>query len=264
MKNTSNNCSCIAFYSAEKHVIDYEKLYLLFLTIASELGCVITHAGVVGEAYSNKVAPIKKMNKQLELKNYQNIDSMSIYSQIDEGKNYDNWQFYASVMSSPASHGCELVLCIDKRFNLFESDLIINLINLIKKLFWIDYGIGYKRSYELGPIYYASGVIQGIERNSVEANKISSWFKAMLITSDFNFNLLRDVYEFNFLSRRQLDAKISYNNSMNFNSTLNLEQWIIKNKFGLLSQIDSNLWLWQIENNIEYIAELLSKNNLLI
>ena len=260
----SEKCSCLAFYSAEKQEIDYKSILSLFLSFAERNDCRITHGAVTGNGYSGSLKSIKLINKQLESNSYQEINSLSVYSVVSEDKTYNEWQFYASVMSSPQAKNCEMVICIDSSHNFIDTPMVADTILKINKLFHVDYAIGYNREYALGPHYYASGVSQGLERNSLEAEKIAEWFRAILNNSFFKRRILRDVYPVNILNNEQLQSNLTSKGILGFQNSLTLEKWIIKNNFGILTKITERLWLWEVKSQIESISQELCKNKLLL
>lgn len=260
----SEKCSCLAFYSAEKQKIDYKSIFSFFLSFAEKNNCRITHGGVTGNGYSGSLKSIKTISKQLENNSYQEINSLSVYSVVSEDKTYNDWQFYASVMSSPQAKNCELVICLDNSYSFLGSKMMTDTISKINGLFYVDYAIGYDREYTLGPHYFASGVSQGLERNSLEAEKIAEWFRAILNNSFFKRKILRDVYPVNILNNEQLQSNLTSKGILGFQNSLTLEKWIIKNNFGILTKITERLWLWEVKSQIESISQELCKNKLLL
>lgn len=264
IKALSQTCSCLAFYSANKQSMNYKLIHALFSEFAENNCCAITHGGITGEGYSKGIKLVKVINKQLEENTYQNISSMTFYSVVSKEKDYNDWQLYASAMSLPKTHGCELIICLDRNHNLLGNPALADIIYKINNIFNIDYAIGYERAYDLGPYYYASGIAQGLERNSTEAEKIAHWFRSILNNTFFNKNILRDVYPINILNNKQLQAKLLLKSTFGFHKHITLESWIVKNGFGVLTKITERLWLWEINQEINEIAKELCKNKLLL
>lgn len=260
----SEYCSCLAFYSARKQDIDYKSIYFFFLALAKKNDCLITHGGITGDGYISGLKSIRTINKQLEANSYQGIVALTLYSVASEQKTYNDWQFYASVMSSPETQHCELTICLDDKYDFFRNNLLTSSILEVNNLFHVDYAIGYIRAYNLGPHYYASGVSQGLERNSIEAERIAEWFRAILNNTFFDKNILRDVYPINILNNEQLQTKLTTKGILGFQSSTTLESWITKNDFGQLTKMTERLWLWEVKREIDNISQELCRNRILL
>lgn len=103
------------------------------------------------------------------------------------------------------------------------------------------YGIGYRRKFGLGPMWYALNMSYGPEEYEEEL-RISHWGEALRFDL-CNCGLLRDIYPWSFLTSPQLNRGVG---------DLSLQQWIEKDSHrGKLSPLTDRVTLWEVRR--EYI-----------
>jgi hypothetical protein len=102
------------------------------------------------------------------------------------------------------------------------------------------YGIGFRRAFGLGPIYYAMNLATvGVDKD--ERLRISWWQEARE-RQLFRAGMLRDVYPWNFLNASQLAARVG---------DLSLENWIRQDaRRGTLVPFASELTLWEVPDEV--------------
>ncbi len=112
------------------------------------------------------------------------------------------------------------------------------------------YGIGYTMPYFWGPRAFATGTISSRYATSdktfygppEQLKKQSQAFRGVYLEDNDKRNLdqmLRDVFEINFLSQGHLDRQVKGKS---------LRDWINENAFGTLQQLTPWCWRWNVLN----------------
>lgn len=121
--------------------------------------------------------------------------------------------------------------------NLSLEDFASSLVGILRPA----YGIGYHRELNRSPGLYAVGILGSqnpFDLDEMESLNVSFWNSAM----DENLwerGLLRDVYEWNFLTRTQLDRHIF---------GVKLEDWIKTHPGrGSIRVLDRNITFWKVD-----------------
>lgn len=153
-----------------------------------------------------------------------------------------------------------LVLCVDDEVEPLDREGFENFAQNLFAFVKPQYGIVYQREFEKGPQSYASGVIEGLDRQKdlEERTKITKWAHAYNYSDgSYKTGDLRDIYPLNFLSQPHLDRKVG---------TLTLEQWINSSKkHGELKKLADNFWSWWIPAEfIPSVREALSSTGIIL
>ncbi|MFO0967235.1 MAG: hypothetical protein U0793_16855 [Gemmataceae bacterium] len=99
-----------------------------------------------------------------------------------------------------------------------------------------SYGIGFHRSFDLGPVAYGLAVEEG-DAGEEEGLRISHWGEALRYEL-FAYGLIRDVYPWNFLTLAQLSRKLGKQT---------FHEWICNDTArGSLSALTPDLHLWAV------------------
>jgi len=150
--------------------------------------------------------------------------------------------------------------CCDQAIRGLDLNYFEGLLDRIGLLVKLCYGIGYLRSFELGPDIYACGMgtTSGFsDEEMAEADRIGSWFRERLAGNRHLSGYLRDVYPLNVLSEPHLSRRVD---------GIPLAEWISQSqKRGTLRELPGNACVWRIdESNVDGVRAEMIKTGLLI
>jgi hypothetical protein len=105
-----------------------------------------------------------------------------------------------------------------------------------------EYGIGYTMEHRLQPDAYAIGLSSGDEKGTYDDHvNISQRSSIGLQEKVYRSGIIRNVYEWNFLTAAQLTATVG---------DISLEEWIRQDaKRGALTELSNGVTLWQVNRD---------------
>jgi hypothetical protein len=153
-----------------------------------------------------------------------------------------------------------MVFCCDQSIGGVDLSYFEQLLEGIAQTVRIPYGIGYLRSFEFGPSFYAAGMVTGIgysKEEMAEADRIGAWFRERMAQNRHLSGYLRDVYPLNVISDKHLSQRVG---------GVRLADWIGRSSArGTLRQLPGGATLWRIdEANVEGVRNTLAPTGLLI
>jgi hypothetical protein len=245
-KNVSEEYAVIAFYgllSEEEAVKDF---YHQITTWFTELKCPPDKLSIHGAGFSGKPVSFSRANAKLQRDGFSNIKGFSTFSLLPDAKIPMNDYFATATYENDSESSYALVGTKSSLANLSSKSMLPiaqNIIHTLKPA----YGIGYICEHKSGPSLYAIGIGQGGEHLSGKAYEQAlhraRWGDLGMIRQVYREGIIRDVYQWNFLTSPQLEAKIN---------GISLQGWIQQDEQrGYLSYLNGGVWLWEVtESNI--------------
>jgi hypothetical protein len=196
------------------------------------------------------------MEKQLRLQGLPATDGFALYHTLPR---YAQLVFGWDVMTAIDAKRKTMCFSSDESLAGVTLDFFEAMFERLSRFVKLRSGIGYRRSFGLGPALYAHGLVAGLaygDERMIEADRIGSWFHESLAQNRRLASQLRDVYPFNALSEQQLSQRMD---------GLRLPDWIERSSArGTLKSL-GDAWLWRIpEANIDAVRAGLTKAGLLI
>lgn len=231
-------CSTLAFYgvsSTEQAVMGF---YHTIVNWFTELGHPPDKLAVRGTGYSGRPATFKRMNTRLEKNGFAQVESVTLFSMLPEGKHPLSDYWLTAWYVRNLKHIYAVVVARSSLANIENQSLRPIAQQLIQCL-EPDYGISYTMEHRFQPDAYAIGLSPGDEDGNYEEQvNISRWGNIGMQEHVYRKGIIRNVYEWNFLTAAQLTATVS---------DVSLEEWIRQDaKRGRLSEINHGVTLWQV------------------
>ena len=153
-----------------------------------------------------------------------------------------------------------MLFCCDQSLGdvglAYLEDLVIKISGLVE----LKYGAGYHRSFELGPAFYALGMISGLDYSPAEmaeGDRIGAWFNERLQENRHLAGYLRDIYPLNVLSSAHLEHRLESGC---------LADWIGQSpERGRLRSLQRGAWLWSVDDDqLEDVRRQLRKTDIFL
>jgi hypothetical protein len=189
-------------------------------------------------------------NKKLLKLEFKNLESFELYSDFTEEElSIQDEKDGTSKMYFLMRQSKSLFVIQVRRIlaNDFEYGLLVDISNLSISVLNPDYGIGFFRNINYGPMFYVSGILQRPEiGSSMPEGEIESticrWGDQAMPRELYNQGIIRNVYPENFLNSSQLRAKVD---------KVNLEEWITADaQRGTLKKINDKLSQWSVPEKL--------------
>ncbi len=218
----------------------FEQFSTTAIALFSEHGIVPSYVGIEGEGYSGDYKKYGgAAHKKLMKSDFDRITVLSIVAN-PEGSDEPSYDGFATVSFSFVESTQEALLCfvVNESIIPFASDAYDDAWNAFLDLNAWDFGYGFRGEAEKQPDFHILGLDSG---NLTEAENaaLNAWYGTL---PDERLNRLRDIYEYNFVSRHQL-----YNNVID---GVTLLQFIEQNQFGGMRQLtEHGLHLWKLDES---------------
>jgi len=243
----SEQCAVLAFYGVKFHQSQMQALYLAVTNWLESIGQSPTSIAVDGKGYGDKVLSFSRTHSRLIRTKFEDVTGFTIYSGIP-GETIPSNQYLATAMYSPQLG----IFCIAARDSIASlgGDSMLPIAKDTLRILTPDYGIGYHRNYQLGPIGYAVGILKGLgiqglgigltAKEQQEADEITKWGLIGIKQQVYRQGLIRDIYPWNFLTEFQYRQLID---------GVPLQRWIETDPSrGKLSRITDAMMLWEVED----------------
>ncbi len=203
----TDECSALAFYDVGVTAASVGAFLETVQDWFGRCGFAPTHMGVCGRGFSRKLVSVKAAASRLERLGLETVTDVEVVSALPGAVVIGRDYALSALLSSRLGH-----LSIVARSGIADlgSATFRDLAQQLVAIAAPAYGIGYRRPHALGPDLYAAGVCHGLDRGEadyVEALNASFWTDARR-QRVWEAGLLRDVYEWNFLSEDQLSAQV--------------------------------------------------------
>jgi hypothetical protein len=185
----------------------FGRFYATILNQLHAWGVTPTYVGAEGNGYSGKFTKIGgRMHDKLVRSDFADVTVLSLAANPpgSEEPSYDN---YVSCSLSYVAVNLELLACIvvNESFVKLRSSKYEALLRSQLDLCPWDFGYGFSSSVQKQPDFHILGLDNG-KLSTEEYKSLSTWYEA---PGDVRAALLRDVYPYNLLNDRQLDAQVS-------------------------------------------------------
>ncbi len=199
----TGNCWCLALYDWEEIVAAHDWLritqqFFSFLNTEPNLA-------KAGEAGSDtEPVDVISFAEHLKHESPNRTKVCQMYRVLPEYKHLVfGWDVFAGMN---ISQGKTMIFCFGEDVAPGSVGTFKNLLRPMCEITGQVYGIGYSRSFELGPDLYAYGMASGLgysERDMREADRIGAWLRNRMGPKRHQEGWLRDVYSLNILTSRQ-------------------------------------------------------------
>jgi hypothetical protein len=244
----SEECSVLAFYGIGER--EDQKAYF-FDTMTQwfeKLGYPPNRLSIRGLGHSGKAISFTRGAANLRKTGFKEISTIGMYSMPPK------WDFlindcllYASYNNDTRYDGrskfSDMTVAARSSIASLAHDSLLPIAQTLVEELKPDYGIGYKGLKSKAPSLYAIGLNYGAGASSgpeyEESVNIGRWSDGME-QHVYRGGILRDVYPWNFLNRKQLDMNVG---------DISLEQWIQQDdNRGSLNPISKDLHLWEVQD----------------
>jgi len=210
--------------------------------------------GVAGKGFSGEARTFSRINSQLQKKGFDHVESFSLTTLTPGGTiPVCEWSVTAEIASY---FSYSLFAARSSLLTSFDQSMLPLAQKAIKEL-KPNYGIGYRRDIQQGPVFYALGVLQGLpfSEDEEEGFRIARWGNAMK-DELYRKGILRGVYPWNFLTKSQLKRKVE---------NKSLDKWIQSDpERGTLSPFAGDMSLWELdEKQIAHVRPVMKEAGLL-
>jgi hypothetical protein len=258
-KRLDTNCSALAFYGflSTEHV--KAEAYRKTVKWFEHLGYQPTHLGVYNEQLRGRTALFPEMASKLTKGGFSKVDHLDIFH-VEHGRRIDSrhpglvvgFRFSADneQHGQIESHACATVEAVSSLL-FFPSPQLQEIAQTILETLKPEYGIGYHgdNGYATGyPPYPADAQLTPEEEQYAEW--VSAWGDYGMPDRVYRQGLLRDVYQWNFVSMPVLDAPVG---------KTSLEKWIGEDpRRGTLTRLTKECTFWDVEDkNIPEVRKVL-------
>jgi hypothetical protein len=228
--------SVLAFFGGSYDPSISERAFREFCQWFSELGQPPT---LVGTSRSSRYKKYSNAIKELSRIGYSDLQSFSIISVPPEVPNeVCGENLYVSVTASKA----RMILSVRSALADLESDFFRRcaerLIDMVKP----HYGIGFRRKFSHGPVWYAMGCEYHWSATERTPEKELKYLGSHASNANGGYyeskGLLSGLFPLNFLNGKQLQLTVE---------NIPLEKWITSDEgHGSLSQFNEDLKLWKL------------------
>ena len=234
----TDECSALAFYGVGVTPRSVGAFLEAVRDWFGRCGFPPTHMGVGGRGFSGKMVRVGAAASRLERQGLDSVSDVTVVSALPDAEVISHDYALSASLSSRLG-----LLGVVARTGIADlrSEPYRELAQRLVSIAAPAYGIGYRRSHALSPDLYAAGIgfgLDGGDADYIEMLNISFWTDAKRDRL-WESGILRDVYEWNFLSETQLSAPVD---------GLPLRSWIEADRGrGRFVPLDGPLTLWEVE-----------------
>lgn len=256
VSNPLNDHTALAWYDLKADTLGVSRFYVRAMQWMLAIGYPPDLLSVHGPGFTGKPAPFEPTQAKLHRRGFRGVSDITLFALSPGGEiPLGDCEAIASISIEDSF---AFLVARAAVMSLRDSPTLRLAGDLVSTL-GPQYGIGYVRDHQLGPAMYAIGIAQGLgttDADDDEAIRVSSWSDAME-ERVWRRGTLRDVYEWNFLNRAQLDMPIG---------RTSLEQWIVADSTrGTLERFTADLSLWRLApERIDSVRSLLEESELLV
>lgn len=231
-------CNCVALYGAKHSTYNLKGWYEYMLTWFEQCGTSPDMVGVTGQGFSKKALPFAYLNKRLEKKGFQGIESIELYSTVpDYTQLVFGWKLSADLNIKAKT----MTVCFDDNSVGFNFSYLKRLVKELSQFYEFQYGICYQREFKKGPALYAYGFTAGLGYDESDMNEkglISKWLHDSYDKSSYLEGYMRDIYPLNVLSNAHLNKHVGEQP---------LKEWVLRtSERGTLEQLNESCWIWEV------------------
>jgi hypothetical protein len=253
----SGICTCLALYDWDGE-IDTVQFHDLANDFFEANGVLPNLCGVTQLDGSSRNTSYKIMAQRLRSEPLRDVDALELYHTLpDYAQLIFGWDVTAALHCHPDK---AIEFCCGQAIRGLDLGYFEPMLERIGRIVALKYGIGYLRSFQLGPDIYAYGMVTGLGYSGeamAEADRIGSWFRERMEANRHLAGCLRDVYPLNVISQKHLAQRVDGSS---------LADWIGASPArGTLRSLPGGATLWRIdESNIEPVRAALVSAGLLI
>jgi hypothetical protein len=234
---TPDTRTVVAFYGGQFTPERLEAFYLKLVPWFDALNAHPDKLGVDGEGFTGKVGAFRTSDARLRKSRFNGVKGFSLYS-LKTGGEVPLWDWQVSAEIASQKSYC--IIGASASNAPIPGDALLSASEFAIQAFAPTYGIGFSREMRLGPTFYATGLVQGLQPwgdEKPEGDRIGAW-KWGIKNRAYEQGILRDVYPWNFLTNLQLDQRVL---------RVSLKQWIEQDREnGFLSPVAEGMLLWEV------------------
>jgi hypothetical protein len=239
-REITNDCVGLGFYSVSPDSDAVNSFYGDLLAWFQGVGCPPDKLAVLGKGFGRKPVSFAKAHARLSKQGFSAVKSFTVFAMLPDGivPALDWWAI--ATLDLGLALRPYFALAAGASITTLEDDsltrLIFSCVSNLKPM----YGIGFTRSHNRGPWFYAAGMHFGppIPEDRDEALTISRWGDFAVVKEVYKEGILRDVYPHNYLSEPQLTRRIG---------AQTIQEWILSNSsHGTLAKLDDRMMLWKV------------------
>jgi hypothetical protein len=255
--STNSNCACLALYDWDRE-IDTVSFHALAKDFFDANLVAPKVCGIAQPNEKDRTTSYARISERLRSEPLREADGLSLYHTLPD---YAQLMFGWDVMAGLSFVlGRMMIFCCDQSIRGLDLDYFDRMLDRIGEMVSLRYGIGYVRTFELGPSVYAAGMVTGIGYNKkeiAEADRIGAWFRERMARNRHLTGYLRDVYPLNVISEKHLSQSVA---------GVRLADWIEKSPArGTLRALAGDATLWRIdETHVEAVRAELAPSGILI
>jgi len=234
----------------------FQRFHTVITSLFKSCGIVLTYFGAEGRGYPDKLTKITGRAYEKVVKSeFAGVSGVSLIANPPES-DAPAYNSFASATLNYVGVNRELLGCIviNESFVQLRSPEYQGLLRSQVELCRWDFGYGFSSSVEKQPDFHILGLDNG-KLSAEEYKSLSTWYAA---PGEVRTALLRDVYPYNLLNEKQLDAQVR--------EGVTLRQFAQDQPGCSLTQIsDYGLHLWQVpDNEIARLRKVLTGSPVLI
>ena len=160
MKSLSENFCVAAFYGINHSVSGVEAYYRLSLRWFDSLGVEPDKMGVSGDGQMRNVSSFVRTSKKLARDGFNNITGFEMYATEPDAKIF--WSDYICAADYEGQmNGTHVFVAVRDSIAALDSPIMAKIVGEAAALLKPVYGIGFVRKKQLGPRFYAIGILEG-------------------------------------------------------------------------------------------------------
>ena len=200
--------------------------------------------GIDGKGHSGKVGDFRRNRSKLRKSGFESVTGFSLRCSFPES-NVSGMEYYAAAsVAFSSDDGGHIVTATPVSPTMANGwrGIARQIVDIASP----KYGIGFSRDLGSGPIWYALGINQSrgepLSGDAYEEERtISRWCNVGMPMQVWRQGLLRDVYQWNFLTKPQLNRPVR---------GIPLRQWIESDpRRGRLSRFAGEMFLWEVQDS---------------
>lgn len=238
----------VDFYGTDTRPVAAVSFYQDVVGWAQAIGCPPDKLAISDPRRSKRPISFRRGDAWLQHAGFEGVRALSLVAMLPEGRIPVDDFLLAANWSTRHPHALVAVRSsLATLASHSSAGALLSIAQRLIKALRPAYGIGYTRPHRLGPVMYAIGIAQGLgpagygvglsPAEEEEALAISRWGPTMS-AQVWREGLLRDVYQWNFLTQPHLDRLVD---------GTPLEHWVQQGTGrGTLTAIEPGMALWEV------------------
>jgi len=246
-QDITSDCIGIAFYGIDTSPEGARALYEEIIGWFDRVHCPPDKLAIQGKGFGSKPIAFSNANTRLMKRGFADIKAITVYSMLEDGQIpiLDWWA--TAVLDVGLGLRPYFALAARASVSTLDDAPICQLIRSCVSHICPQYGIGFRRRHDQGPLFYAAGVNYSPSSGQEspcsydEALTISRWGDLGMVEEVYKQGVLRDVFPQNYLTDQQLSRTIGQ---------VSLGEWIeSESSRGTLTKLDDRMTLWRVADS---------------